>query len=170
MNVQWESTPALLVVECRCKWTRNQSCNDCILWLEKVQKINFVQHYISNTHTHTQTHKHTQTHTRTIHMRTPYTHTRTHNVLTTSLLPLAVGFQPEVTNKVHHLLLFGCDEPYSRDSHWDCKSMFGLCARSPGQIMYAWANHAKGLELPQGRRSIYYYLFAVTLQYFTFED
>ena len=128
-------------------------------------------HHSARTHTHTiymHTHTHhtqtrTHTHTHTPHTNThahthTHTHTHTHNVLTTSLLPLAVGFQPEVTNKVHHLLLFACDEPYSRASHWDCKSMGGLCARSFGQIMYAWANHAEGLELPKGGRSIYYYL------------
>ena len=65
-----------------------------------------------------------------------------------SLSFCVVGFEPgaDVT-MVHHLILFGCDKPYST-GQWDCKVMGGTC-EGRQKILYAWARNASGLELPK---------------------
>ena len=67
------------------------------------------------------------------------------------LLLCIVGYEPSVTpGMVHHTLLYGCAEPYSDRTAWDCKNMGGTCKAESGKILYAWANNAEGLQLPEG--------------------
>jgi peptidylglycine monooxygenase len=59
---------------------------------------------------------------------------------------------------VHHMLLFGCEEPGSEEEVWDCGEMStekGRYKRSPTctsqpDIIYAWARNAPKLDLPKG--------------------
>jgi peptidylglycine monooxygenase len=74
-----------------------------------------------------------------------------------------VGFEPKVaaedTHLVHHMLLFGCEEPgNSEEQVWDCGEMSTAgsqyqhspsCAGQPN-ILYAWGKNAPKLELPNG--------------------
>ncbi|KHJ74992.1 copper type II ascorbate-dependent monooxygenase domain protein [Oesophagostomum dentatum] len=70
-----------------------------------------------------------------------------------------VGYKPHVgEGNAHHILLFGCEEPGSDDEVWDCGEMTSLkdglkraptCKSKPA-ILYAWANKAPELKLPEG--------------------
>lgn len=66
-------------------------------------------------------------------------------------------------HKVHHVLLYGCEEPGSQDPVWDCGEMSPtkggqenrysqspICQTSPN-ILYAWAKGAPKFELPKGK-------------------
>ncbi|KAF6028885.1 PAM [Bugula neritina] len=44
----------------------------------------------------------------------------------------------------HHILLFGCDEPFSYDSSWEC----GATCKKRSSIMFAWAKNADPTKLP----------------------
>ncbi|CAB3407921.1 unnamed protein product [Caenorhabditis bovis] len=69
-----------------------------------------------------------------------------------------VGFEAVNEEKnVHHILLFGCEEPGSDEPVWDCgemsKPMDGMpraptCGSKPA-ILYAWAHDAPPLKLPK---------------------
>uniref|UniRef100_A0AC34QX05 Peptidylglycine monooxygenase n=2 Tax=Panagrolaimus sp. JU765 TaxID=591449 RepID=A0AC34QX05_9BILA len=59
---------------------------------------------------------------------------------------------------VHHILLFGCDEPGSDEQVWDCGDMTvksgeytqrPVCKSNP-EILFAWAKNAPKLALPEG--------------------
>lgn len=75
---------------------------------------------------------------------------RDRDVYITEFLPKA---QSDVA---HHILLYGCQEPGSTDSVWNCGEMAtnsnydtaGVCARG-SQILYAWAMDAPKLTLPK---------------------
>uniref|UniRef100_A0A915JKC0 peptidylglycine monooxygenase n=1 Tax=Romanomermis culicivorax TaxID=13658 RepID=A0A915JKC0_ROMCU len=73
-----------------------------------------------------------------------------------------VGFVPHASmHTVHHILLFGCASPGTRDDIWDCGEMESengkklfyepgpVCSRG-SQIVYAWARDAPQLKLPDG--------------------
>jgi len=70
-----------------------------------------------------------------------------------------VGFEPLAnSHQVHHILLYGCEEPGSDEPAWDCGEMSSksgrysrspICKTSPN-ILYAWALDAPKLELPKG--------------------
>lgn len=70
-----------------------------------------------------------------------------------------VGYNPIAEmHQVHHMLLFGCEEPGSEDVVWDCGEMSTnkgkyqhspTCSSQP-DILYAWARNAPKLELPKG--------------------
>jgi len=70
-----------------------------------------------------------------------------------------VGFEPLADmHKVHHVLLYGCEDPGSDESVWDCGEMNAMesrysrrpiCKTSPN-ILYAWAKGAPKLNLPEG--------------------
>lgn len=68
-----------------------------------------------------------------------------------------VGFEPLASmNVVHHMLLYGCREPGSSLSYWDCGEMASSVAygtsyqpcKNGSQILYAWARDAPKLDLP----------------------
>jgi peptidylglycine monooxygenase len=69
-----------------------------------------------------------------------------------------IGYEPLADmHQVHHILLFGCEEPGSDDPVWDCGEMSAAgsqyrraptCATQP-QILYAWGRGAPKLELPK---------------------
>ncbi|KAK5986225.1 Copper type II ascorbate-dependent monooxygenase domain protein, partial [Trichostrongylus colubriformis] len=69
------------------------------------------------------------------------------------------GYKPNVEAKnIHHILLFGCEEPGSDDEVWDCGEMTteveGMsraptCKSKPA-VLYAWARNADELKLPKG--------------------
>ncbi|KAF6039893.1 PAM [Bugula neritina] len=48
------------------------------------------------------------------------------------------------TQVAHHILLFGCDEPFSYDSSWEC----GATCKKRSSIMFAWAKNADPTKLP----------------------
>ncbi|KAM4707526.1 peptidyl-glycine alpha-amidating monooxygenase isoform 2-T2 [Discoglossus pictus] len=59
-----------------------------------------------------------------------------------------VDFRPHASmDTAHHMLLFGCNEPYSTDDYWDCSA--GTCS-DKSSIMYAWARNAPPTKLPDG--------------------
>lgn len=70
-----------------------------------------------------------------------------------------VGFQPHASmQNAHHVLIYGCAEPGSDKSSWDCGEMHAdsshftngpVCA-SGSEIIYAWAMDAPELHLPTG--------------------
>lgn len=70
-----------------------------------------------------------------------------------------VAFEPNATmNTAHHMLLYGCGEPGSKKTVWNCGEMvqaFSSEASSPcgvqshSQILYAWARDAPKLDLPE---------------------
>lgn len=71
-----------------------------------------------------------------------------------------VGFQPNASmHTAHHMLLYGCSEPGSNDSVWNCGEMqrnvideiysTASPCRSGSQIVYAWARDAPSLHLPK---------------------
>ncbi|XP_077203838.1 peptidyl-glycine alpha-amidating monooxygenase isoform X8 [Paroedura picta] len=59
-----------------------------------------------------------------------------------------VDFKPHASmDTVHHMLLFGCNEPTSDEDYWDCDS--GTCTDT-SNILYAWARNAPPTRLPKG--------------------
>ncbi|XP_013870563.1 peptidyl-glycine alpha-amidating monooxygenase A [Austrofundulus limnaeus] len=61
-----------------------------------------------------------------------------------------VDFIPHASmDTVHHMLLFGCMNPVSTSSFWDCGSVQGTC-KDEASIMYAWARNAPPTKLPKG--------------------
>uniref|UniRef100_A0A8C5TI50 Peptidylglycine alpha-amidating monooxygenase n=1 Tax=Malurus cyaneus samueli TaxID=2593467 RepID=A0A8C5TI50_9PASS len=58
-----------------------------------------------------------------------------------------VDFKPHASmDTVHHMLLFGCKEPSSTESYWDCDE--GTC-KDKSNILYAWARNAPPTRLPK---------------------
>ncbi|XP_077988747.1 peptidyl-glycine alpha-amidating monooxygenase-like [Glandiceps talaboti] len=58
-----------------------------------------------------------------------------------------VKYEPMASmNHVHHLILYGCEEPYSYKESWPCEMHTCL---NGGKIIYAWARNAPELELPK---------------------
>ncbi|CAJ0571481.1 unnamed protein product, partial [Mesorhabditis spiculigera] len=59
-----------------------------------------------------------------------------------------VGFEPLAhADRVHHMLLYGCEEAYSEQQFW--KGM-ATCGNGASHILYAWARNAPNLNLPPG--------------------
>ncbi|XP_075583291.1 peptidyl-glycine alpha-amidating monooxygenase isoform X5 [Pelecanus crispus] len=59
-----------------------------------------------------------------------------------------VDFKPHASmDTVHHMLLFGCNEPSSSENYWDCDE--GTC-KDKSNILYAWARNAPPTRLPKG--------------------
>ncbi|XP_026721473.1 peptidyl-glycine alpha-amidating monooxygenase isoform X7 [Athene cunicularia] len=59
-----------------------------------------------------------------------------------------VDFKPHASmDTVHHMLLFGCNEPSSTKNYWDCDE--GTC-KDKSNILYAWARNAPPTQLPKG--------------------
>ncbi|XP_054842243.1 peptidyl-glycine alpha-amidating monooxygenase isoform X3 [Eublepharis macularius] len=59
-----------------------------------------------------------------------------------------VDFKPHASmDTVHHMLLFGCNEPASDEDYWDCDA--GTCTDT-SNILYAWARNAPPTRLPKG--------------------
>ncbi|XP_075166835.1 peptidylglycine-alpha-hydroxylating monooxygenase [Haematobia irritans] len=71
-----------------------------------------------------------------------------------------VGYEPNATmNTAHHMLVYGCGEPGSSKTVWNCGEMAKKSSeetaspcgvQSHSQILYAWARDAPKLELPEG--------------------
>ncbi|KAM7393430.1 hypothetical protein PAMA_008197 [Pampus argenteus] len=60
-----------------------------------------------------------------------------------------VDFIPRASmDTVHHMLLFGCQTPFSTSNYWDCGSVQGTC-KDEASIMYAWARNAPPTKLPK---------------------
>ncbi|KAM9735351.1 peptidyl-glycine alpha-amidating monooxygenase B isoform 2-T2 [Menidia menidia] len=60
-----------------------------------------------------------------------------------------VDFIPHARmDTVHHMLLFGCQTPFSTRSFWDCGGAQGTC-KDEASIMYAWARNAPPTKLPK---------------------
>ncbi|XP_028605268.1 peptidyl-glycine alpha-amidating monooxygenase isoform X6 [Podarcis muralis] len=59
-----------------------------------------------------------------------------------------VDFKPHASmDTVHHMLLFGCNNPSSDEDSWDCDG--GTCTDT-SNILYAWARNAPPTRLPKG--------------------
>ncbi|XP_063151457.1 peptidyl-glycine alpha-amidating monooxygenase isoform X2 [Candoia aspera] len=59
-----------------------------------------------------------------------------------------VDFKPHASmDTVHHMLLFGCNNPASDDDYWDCD---GETCMDTSDILYAWARNAPPTRLPKG--------------------
>ncbi|XP_062985630.1 peptidyl-glycine alpha-amidating monooxygenase isoform X5 [Elgaria multicarinata webbii] len=59
-----------------------------------------------------------------------------------------VDFKPHASmDTVHHMLLFGCNNPASDEDYWDCDG--GTCMDT-SNILYAWARNAPPTRLPNG--------------------
>nr|XP_020650073.1 peptidyl-glycine alpha-amidating monooxygenase isoform X2 [Pogona vitticeps] len=59
-----------------------------------------------------------------------------------------VDFKPQASmDTVHHMLLFGCNNPASDEDYWDCNG--GTCMDT-SNILYAWARNAPPTRLPKG--------------------
>lgn len=70
-----------------------------------------------------------------------------------------VGFRPHANMETsHHVLLYGCGEPGSKNAVWNCGEMAskdtqygsGPTCKSSPSILYAWAMDAPKLDLPKG--------------------
>ncbi|XP_055346332.1 probable peptidylglycine alpha-hydroxylating monooxygenase 1 [Paramacrobiotus metropolitanus] len=78
-----------------------------------------------------------------------------------------VGFLPNVSHSVHHMILYGCPEPGSQERVWNCGSEMQMkhaghdgmadeqmdispVCQSDEKILYAWAHNAPNFELPEG--------------------
>ncbi|CAK1601715.1 unnamed protein product [Parnassius mnemosyne] len=72
-----------------------------------------------------------------------------------------VGFVPKASmNTAHHMLIYGCSDPGSNGTVWDCGEMqsseidYIYPPASPcgsgSQVVYAWARDAPSLQLPKG--------------------
>lgn len=79
--------------------------------------------------------------------------------LDTDLTYYVVGFRPNATKMTaHHMLVYGCEEPGSKEATWNCGEMAvkepGFETRPPcssgNEIVYAWAMDAPSLQLPDG--------------------
>ncbi|CAK6980253.1 peptidyl-glycine alpha-amidating monooxygenase isoform X3 [Scomber scombrus] len=67
----------------------------------------------------------------------------------TSRDAFVVDFMPHASmDTVHHMLLFGCQTPFSTSTYWDCGSVQGTC-EDEASIMYAWAQNAPPTKLPK---------------------
>ena len=82
---------------------------------------------------------------------------------------VSVRYDPLMnTSVVHHMLLYGCAAPYTRDNVWcvifhycmpfycaicrDCKGMGRLCDKTDSpHILFGWGRNAGGIQLPQGK-------------------
>lgn len=73
---------------------------------------------------------------------------------------IAVGFLPNNSHSVHHMLLYGCDAPGSEEDVWNCGGEMAMngeettvkmpVCQGDEKIIYAWAHNAPNLELPEG--------------------
>eukprot|EP00794_Sanderia_malayensis_P009853 gene9853-10864_t len=62
-----------------------------------------------------------------------------------------VAFKPKAEMQTaHHLLLFGCDVPFTKSKKWNCGEMFPVCKSGRQYILYAWGKNAPALVLPKG--------------------
>ena len=76
-----------------------------------------------------------------------------------------VGFLPNTSHAVHHMLLYGCPQPGSQERVWNCGgdmsgstgdgeadterlAMSPVC-QTDEKILYAWAHNAPSLQLPE---------------------
>ncbi|XP_064165525.1 peptidyl-glycine alpha-amidating monooxygenase isoform X3 [Anguilla rostrata] len=60
-----------------------------------------------------------------------------------------VDFVPHATmDTAHHMLLYGCREPFSATGYWDCGGNQGTC-EDEAKIIYAWARNAPPTKLPR---------------------
>jgi len=63
-----------------------------------------------------------------------------------------VQFEPLQSNydhgAVHHMIVFGCEEPYQHHGHWDCEEK-PPCGRGQTFLAYAWAMKAPKLHMPK---------------------
>ncbi|KAL4442992.1 hypothetical protein ABPG77_008483 [Micractinium sp. CCAP 211/92] len=50
---------------------------------------------------------------------------------------------------VHHMLLFGCEEPAQTDTVWDCKMQLA-CSGGTDVVLYGWGKNAPAIALPEG--------------------
>ena len=61
-----------------------------------------------------------------------------------------VGFDPIAEmGTVHHMLLFGCSVPASREHVWPCK-MQAACGDGGDSVLYGWGRNAPRIDLPKG--------------------
>lgn len=66
-----------------------------------------------------------------------------------------VGVEPMARQEVvHHILLFGCDEPFQKpeggkEAVWECKHQ-PTCGGRQDAVLYGWGRNADKLELPKG--------------------
>lgn len=72
-----------------------------------------------------------------------------------------VGFEPKASmDVIHHMLVFGCSEPGTKEKFWDCGEMAASntndnrWAKAPPcqsklHVIYAWARNAGSWELPE---------------------
>eukprot|EP00959_Pyramimonas_sp_CCMP1952_P466822 9490594-Pyramimonas_sp.AAC.1 len=60
-----------------------------------------------------------------------------------------VGFEPRASsNTVHHMLLYGCQEPTRHADGKRSVLMGAMCASGPDTILYGWAQDAPKLDFP----------------------
>ncbi|XP_071964723.1 probable peptidylglycine alpha-hydroxylating monooxygenase 1 [Antedon mediterranea] len=65
-----------------------------------------------------------------------------------------IGYDPQAEmGTAHHMLLYGCSKPGSRNNTWNCGEMAssndGPVCDEGSKILYAWAMDAPSLELPK---------------------
>jgi hypothetical protein len=86
-----------------------------------------------------------------------------------------VGFEPRASaNKVHHMLLYGCEVPTPKANGKSSVLMIPMCASGPDAILYGWAMDAPKLDFPEdvgivvgGDTPIKYVVLQVSLVRFT---
>jgi len=90
-------------------------------------------------------------------LRMPAVHTVTDNTYMGTALKLAdeqlyiTGYNPRASAAtVHHLLLYGCEQPFSTASSWNTGNMGGVCGNGYSTILWAWALDAPQFQLPEG--------------------